>query len=176
MTVKHLKLTQKKLAVVDNIVWPFISSMKWHAQRNYRTWYAVRHVSKKYSANNKRSLVQLHQFIWYLLHNRPVCAGMELDHINGNGLDNRLCNLREITHSQNSMNRRMHANNTSGIPGIRWCERDKEWQAHICVNGKQFNLGYFKYKPDAIAARRNAEKKYFGQFAASLISAINCTY
>jgi len=88
----------------------------------------------------------------------------QVDHINGNSLDNRIKNLRLATVRQNSFNQSLSKRNTSGVTGVRWVKRDKKWVAYIRFNGKQTHLGYFANKEDAIQTRIEAEKKYFGEF------------
>tara|TARA_B100001057_G_scaffold162519_2_gene163172 strand:- start:527 stop:1012 length:486 start_codon:yes stop_codon:yes gene_type:complete len=84
----------------------------------------------------------------------------EIDHINHNPNDNRIKNLRELSHKQNMKNQSLYRNNTSGHAGVHWIRRDKRWLAQIQVNGKKINLGYFKEKEDAVKARKEAEAKY----------------
>jgi hypothetical protein len=91
----------------------------------------------------------------------------EIDHINGDRSDNRWRNLREATPAENSRNRRTTARNTSGVPGVYWDAASGKWRAQIQVNRKKINLGYFTEFEDAVAARRAAEVKYFGEFSAT---------
>lgn len=84
----------------------------------------------------------------------------EIDHINGDGTDNRRCNLREVTHSQNGKNQKLHKNNKSGVSGLHWNTSKKIWIANIGVNGKQIHLGSFKMYDDAKKARERANIKY----------------
>ena len=80
-------------------------------------------------------------------------------------IDNRKSNLRIVTKSQNHMNKSIQSNNKSGIVGVRWSQTKQRWKADIQVNNKTFNLGSFMDKNDAIKARKEAETKYFGEFA-----------
>lgn len=88
---------------------------------------------------------------------------MQVDHINHILYDNRKQNLRIVTNSQNSMNRRLQSNNTSGIVGVSYY--DNSWNAEIIKNGKKFYLGSFTNKEDAIKVRKEAEEKYFGEYS-----------
>jgi hypothetical protein len=81
----------------------------------------------------------------------------QIDHINGDRADNRLVNLRAVTHQENSMNQKMSCENTSGHTGVRWYKPLRKWNARIRVSGKYTHLGYFTSKDDAIAARKAAE-------------------
>jgi hypothetical protein len=87
------------------------------------------------------------------------------DHKDCNPFNNRKENLRPATKSQNATNRSKQSNNTSGVVGVYWHNRDQIWGARIGVNKKNIHLGYFVDKENAIKARLNAEVKYFGEFA-----------
>ena len=91
--------------------------------------------------------------------------GMVVDHINRNRVDNRKSNLRICTNQQNSVNVNVSRNNTSGTTGVNYDKRSSKWQAYININGERKHLGYYDSKEDAIAARRQAEIDYFGEFA-----------
>ena len=88
-----------------------------------------------------------------------------LDHINRIKDDNRIENLRPCTFSQNSINKDIQKNNTSGVVGVRWHKFNKKWFSTISVNGKEKHLGYFKDKQDAIKVRLEAEKIHYGEYA-----------
>lgn len=95
----------------------------------------------------------------------PDCPTSEMrDHINGNRLDNRRENIRFVTRIQNGQNRGVGKNNSSGYIGVYWNKREKKWTVKITVDGKDLSLGYFLDKEDAIAARKQAEIKYFGEY------------
>ena len=101
---------------------------------------------------------------------QPKKKGFDTDHIvhgTMSFIDNRRSNLRYATSSQNHMNHSIQTNNTSGIPGVRWETRRCKWWARIKINHKTINLGRFDNKDDAIKARKQAEKEYFGEFAFS---------
>ena len=88
----------------------------------------------------------------------------DIDHINGKPHDNRRCNLRVCTHSQNRQNSKKYANNTSGVTGVYWNRRAKKWQADIKVYYKKIYLGLFDSIEEAAAVRKAAEIQYFGEF------------
>lgn len=89
----------------------------------------------------------------------------EIDHINGDTLDNRIDNLRKATHAQNGHNTGLRRNNTSGVKGVSWSAERNRWFASITVNGKIVALGRFDEFEDAVAARRAAEVIHHGPFA-----------
>lgn len=88
---------------------------------------------------------------------------VKIDHINHNTLDNRKCNLRCATNAQNAMNGTLRSTNTSGVTGVS--KKRNKWHARICVDYKEINLGFFDNFEDAVAVRKEAEEKYFGEFS-----------
>lgn len=120
---------------------------------------------KKHSNNGKHYVftringqpVRLHRFVLNFYDLK-----LEIDHINGNSMDNRKNNLRKVTHQKNMQNqRKLPRNNTSGYIGVGWNKLNKKWDAQIKTNKKVFYLGSFEKIEDAIEARKNGEKKYF---------------
>ena len=83
-----------------------------------------------------------------------------VDHINGNRADNRLCNLRSVTKSENGRNSAKPITNTSGHIGVSWNKRDKRWTAYITLNQKRKALGNFTLLQDAIECREKGELAY----------------
>jgi len=92
---------------------------------------------------------------------------MVVDHINHDTSDNRKENLRICTSAQNAKNKSTPKNNTSGITGVRWVEKRGKWHSYIRVNYKRINLGYYTDFEDAVAARKQAEDLYFGDYSCS---------
>lgn len=82
----------------------------------------------------------------------------EIDHINGIRSDNRVSNLREVSRSENSRNRRKLANTSSTYVGVSWCRANKKWHAQITVNGRVLHLGYFD-SPEEASAKYQSKKK-----------------
>lgn len=103
-----------------------------------------------YVQNRKVKL--LHQFIL------GEKKGFDIDHINHDKFDNRKKNLRHCTRQQNLRNRKKQG-------GIYWDKNKKKWRAQIGLNYKNINLGYFKDKQEALKIRKQAELKYFKDFA-----------
>ena len=123
----------------------------WHINNGYV--YAVGETH-----NGTMRTVALHRIVM----NCP--DNMVVDHINHNKLDNRKANLRTCTQIQNCRNKSMHKNNTSGTTGVSFSKYFNKWHSYICTNGCQILLGYFDNIEDAIAARKEAEEKYFGEY------------
>lgn len=80
----------------------------------------------------------------------------QIDHINGDGTDNRWENLRHVTGGQNCKNRKLNSNNSSGNTGVGWYPSRCKWSSKVTANNKTIFLGYFSSKEEAIAARLQA--------------------
>lgn len=101
-----------------------------------------------------------HRLAWFYVHgNWPQ---NEIDHINGDGSDNRIANLRLATRSQNAMNTRCYRTNKSGFKGVQLVHY---WKASIFLNGREKYLGSFKTAEAAHDAYADAARKFFGEFA-----------
>lgn len=98
------------------------------------------------------------------MHRLLMPEAIQVDHINGNGLDNRLCNLRPCTNAENNRNKRFLRNPKSGHLGIRYNPKAESYYVRIMVNKKEISLGHYNNLEDAIAAREQGEIKYFGDF------------
>lgn len=98
--------------------------------------------------------------IFYMTGEWPDIA----DHINRVRDDNRWSNLRSGDASENSCNKSMLSNNTSGYRCVFWNRRESKWHARIVKDGKGHSLGYFSYKNDAIEAVINNINKLHGEF------------
>lgn len=92
-------------------------------------------------------------------------TNLEVDHINGNSLDNRVENLRVVTHQQNVWNIRKIPKNKSGYRGVSYLSRKRKWQATICHKGKTVFLGYFDDKESAARAYDLKAISLRGEFA-----------
>lgn len=91
--------------------------------------------------------------------------GQEVDHINGDPLDNRVKNLRLCTKSENCRNKKMYKNNTLGVRGVVFHKPSGLYNARISVKpGKRIHIGYFKKIEDASKAYEEAAKKYYKEF------------
>lgn len=107
----------------------------------------------------------IHRVIMERVLDRTLEAGEVVDHINGNGLDNRRSNLRVATIAQNNMNRGPGSSNTSGHKGVYWRPDKRKWSAEIVAYGEKRRLGYFNNLEDACEAYREAAKEMHGEFA-----------
>lgn len=102
--------------------------------------------------------VLAHRIAWAIHHGAWPCK--QIDHINGVRSDNRIENLRDVTWSENQRNVKRKSTNTSGVTGVSWFKELGKWRADICINGKNYYLGSFSSKRDAVSAREEANEKY----------------
>ena len=100
-----------------------------------------------------------HRLAWLYVYG--VWPEDQIDHINRIRTDNRISNLREVSHKQNHQNRSKSSHNTSGHSGVSWYKQKSRWRAQITHNQKDIHLGLFTNLEDAIAARKAAEKLYW---------------
>lgn len=105
-----------------------------------------------------RKKYKAHRLAWLYIHGEyPI---NQIDHINGNSLDNRINNLREATQQQNMQNKRApQSNNKSGVLGVSFCKKSKKFMAQIGKNGKQKRLGYFVSPKEAHEAYLKAKRE-----------------
>lgn len=123
----------------------------WDEQLDSRSNYKT--VVAKVDKTNKH--ISMHQLLG--------CKGY--DHEDRNPLNNRRYNLRPATSVQNSQNKKLMSNNTSGVTGVSWNKKINKWSAYVTINKTLVNLGYFENKDDAIKARLKAEAEYYKEFA-----------
>jgi hypothetical protein len=152
--MKEIELTQGKSAIVDDEDYERVTAFKWHAVRCKRAWYAARSI--------KGRSFGMHRFLM----GSPPSEGLVIDHINGNGLDNRRCNLRWVTAAQNQANK-IGFGTGSRFKGVARRSRSNRvrWEAVIKTKGVQRHLGYFDREEDAARAYDSAAVETFGVYA-----------
>lgn len=106
----------------------------------------------------ENKLYKAHRLAWLYVHGE--FPDLRIDHINRNGCDNRLENLRLVTQKQNSENRSLGKNNTSGHPGVDWFPKLRKWRARITVNYKGLHIGYFTNIEDAVEAYKDYAARF----------------
>lgn len=107
-----------------------------------------------------------HRLAW--LYMKGSFPNQFIDHINGIKDDNRWCNLREATNSENNYNQKTSKDNTSGVRGVTWDKNKKRWRVRIRVAGKRLFIGLFDNIDEARLARELAEIKHHGEFRPSV--------
>jgi hypothetical protein len=155
-----IPLTKGQTAIVDAID-ADLAQLKWYAMVRTYTYYAAR---QKF-IDGRYIHFRLHQEILPRILGRKLVKGEYVDHINGDGLDNRRSNLRLATKAQNQRNQRLRRDNKSGFKGVCWDNRAKKWRALIRFNGKQKTLGYFDTPEEAYEAYCAAAIELHGEFA-----------
>lgn len=153
---RAIPLTQGFVAIVDAADYEALAAFVWTASRNRSTIYAGR---KARDDDGVRRTIKMHRVIM------GPPPGLVVDHINGDGLDNRRANLRICTHSENQRNRRSANGSSSQYLGVSWIAQRSKWQARIRYGGKQHHLGLYPSEIDAAKAYDAAAQKHFGQFA-----------
>lgn len=157
MSTITIPLSQGKVGIIDVEDFPFVSQWKWHASRYGNTFYVMRR--RRVSDEDGASKIALARELL----NAP--GGMVVDHINGDGLDNRRCNLRVVTQLQNTRNRRSATGSTSKYLGVCWHKGDRRWQAAIKVEHRNIYLGQFADEAEAARAYDRAALLRYGPYA-----------
>ncbi len=140
-------------------------NFKWYAETKQGVWktqYARRSIS---NGDNVKRKEFMHRAVMRRVMGRDLLSSEFIDHINGDGLDNRRENLRLASHTENNQNRRINRNNTSGYKGVYWNKNEGKWRARIMAHGKRHVLGQFVSIIDAAKAYNDAALKYYGEFA-----------
>ena len=108
---------------------------------------------------NGKTYIKMHRLI---MNAHPEIV---IDHKIHQTIDNRKENLRRATPATNHFNHEIYSNNTSGVSGVNWDKESQKWRARLWANGVMHHLGRFDNFDDAVAARIEAEEKYFGEFS-----------
>lgn len=154
--MKEIPLTRGKVALVDDEDYERLSQFKWWAIRANPQYREVFYAQTGYRTART--------FMHRMIMNPP--EGMFVDHINGDGLDNRKSNLRLATHKENMRNKRyLKPGQTSCKKGVYWDRQNSKWRAQITVDGKNIYLGLFASEEGAGRAYDRAAQQYFGEFA-----------
>lgn len=106
--------------------------------------------------------VYAHRIVWEM-HHGPIPVGMFIDHIDCDGTNNKLSNLRLATHAENCRNRRLRKDNKSGEKGVCW--DGFSWLAHINIEGTPTKIGRYATKEEAALAYNEAALRHHRQFA-----------
>lgn len=154
----QIDLTQGKVALIDEADWDLVRGYRWYAYKSRNTFYAKTNVRSNRGGRRQRQIL-MHRLLIGLTDPK-----VQVDHRDGDGLNNRRENLRACTHAENRRNTGAYANNKSGFKGVHWREDCGKWRAEIGVNGKLKHLGHYDSPIDAYAAYCAAAKELHGEF------------
>lgn len=150
--------TGNLVAIVDDEDFDSLSQYKWRAMRARKRNHPDEFRAVRGTHGSGEGIVFMHRQI------TDAPKGIDVDHANGDTLDNRRANLRHCNQSQNQANRHaLEPLKTSRFKGVCW--NGSRWQAGIKVQGKSIHLGVYRDEKDAAAAYDEAARKHFGEFA-----------
>ena len=158
--IRIIPLTRGYNTEIDAVEFERVSKLSWFALPSKKTSnvYAAR---MEHLPDGKKRLVLLHRFIMQ-------CDG-DVDHEDGNTLNNKKSNLRPCTDTQNGGNQKLAKNNTSGYKGVHWHNQALKWQAGVfkkeILKRKYHSCGLFDDKIDAARAYDRKAIELFGDFA-----------
>jgi hypothetical protein len=151
-----LSLTKGYMTIFDSSDVELAKSGCWLAMPTKRSVYAARFQTV---GKGKRELVSFHRSAI------SASAGLDVDHIDGDSLNNKRDNLRPATRSQNARNSRSSKGSSSQFKGVSWNKRQRKWVSRIMVRGKTINLGTFDNERDAGRAYDIAAERFHSSFA-----------
>jgi len=153
--MKEIPLTKGYVALVDDEDYEWLMQWKWFSMVQKSGHVSAARNAK--TVGGKRGTIRMHRVI---IAAEPI---MQVDHINGNPLDNRRCNLRQCSHTQNVRNRRVRVDNSSDYCGVT--VHKLGFRARVAVNGKDIHIGVYPKKTEAAYARDRAAMIHHGEFA-----------
>lgn len=157
--VAYITLTKGHIAIIDACDVPLVESMNWCSHVQKHSVYARTHLQ------TRPHTAYLHRMIL------GAAQGAEVDHRDGNGLNNRRENLRLASRSENNQNRRWSKMGDQGMRGVSFHKASRKWDARIQANGVPIRLGLFSTPEEAKAAYLKASSelhKSFGLAAAAV--------
>ncbi len=159
LNVREIELTQGKIALVDAEDYDRLNAVKWQASTNGNKK-SIYYAARTDTSGPKRRKIFMHREII-----GNIADGFEVDHINGDRLDNRRENLRVCTHAQNKRNNKKNINNTSGFTGVSFHKALQKWGAKVVLDGKTHWLGGYDTPEEAAIAYDDAALRLHGEFA-----------
>ena len=151
---------------------PITGLFFWKYQPNKSNLWNVKYADKKAGYVNNDGYIVItihrrgyksHRLAWlYMTGCWPI---NEIDHINMERDDNRFCNLREATRSENQKNTDQRRSNISGAKGVGFVTSRNKYQARITIHGKRKFIGYFDNLEDAQIAYNESSRKHHGDFS-----------
>lgn len=153
---KSIPLTRGCCALVDDEDYEALVAHRWVTFRKGNLFYAGRNARQPDGSRK-------YQFMHRIILDAP--AGLQVDHVNHDGLDNRRVNLRLAPGSLNHANARPIPNRTSPYKGVSWGRAHGKWTASIRIDGRSRNLGSFDYEWDAARVYDDAAREAWGAYA-----------
>lgn len=149
--MKLIPLSRGLSAKVDDADFEEVCRHKWYAST---TGYAVRNAL----VDGRVTTVKMHRIL------TSAQPGLEVDHIDGDRLNNQRANLRPANRTENLRNS-MKRGRTSRFKGVYWLTANGRWRAKIKADGRYVHLGLFDHEESAARAYDDAARTYFGEFA-----------
>ena len=147
-SLRLIPLTRGLNAIVDATDYDWLMQWNWCSFFSGSVWYCQRRENGR--------VIYMHQ---------QITGFRQTDHRNGNGLDNRRCNLRKCSFANNAANVRKQANTSSRYKGVSWMKKRCKWTAYINFEHRRIQLGSFTDEVEAAMAYDVAASHYFGEFA-----------
>ena len=155
--MKEIPLTQGKVALLHDEDFEWLSGYKWYCSSNGTDDVDKFYAARKNEGNNKPKSIYMHRMILGF----PT---LDVDHVDGNSLNNQRSNLRTCTRSENMMNQsKEHVDGE--FKGVYWRKRTEKWRACIKKDRVQYELGEYDSKLDAALAYNAAAQHLFGEYA-----------
>ena len=137
-------------------IWKFSNGV--HTVGKEAGWVCPSRCGKRYRLISiSGTKYKAHRLAWLIING--LFPENEIDHIDGNGLNNKYSNLRAVNRTENARNLRRKVTNTSGVTGVRFDKNQLKWSANIGNKSMNIHLGTFESFEDAVSARKEAEKK-----------------
>jgi len=148
-------------ATIDDEYSDELSQYKWHLLKAPNTFYIT--TNKK--INGTFHTLKMHRMIMEIKLSRHIYSCEYIDHVDGNGWNNCISNLRLCSSSDNIANSKVCKRSSSGYKGVSWHKRDCKWQAYLTHKRTVYHLGYFTSKNDAAIAYNTKAKELFCEYA-----------
>jgi hypothetical protein len=153
--MKEIRPNNSETIFVDDENYDRLSRYRWSVLKTKWGRYAFRRVQQ----NNIIKYFYMHREL------TDAPPFKQVDHIDGNGLNNQRKNLRLCTNQENARNSCLRSNSTSGFKGVSWARHARAWRASLMVGGKINHIGYFKNKESAARAYDRKAGEIFKEFA-----------
>jgi hypothetical protein len=154
--MKTITISRGYTVVVDDVDFEWLNQWRWTVRAARQTFYARR----KQREDGRQIDVRMHRLIMGV-----TDPAIQVDHEDGNGLNNQRSNLRIATHGQNQQNRGVQSNNQLGVKGVYVVRKTGRYAARIGVDGRYIGLGSYLTVEEAARAYEEAALQYHGEFA-----------